>query len=208
MTIADSGTRVMSPTRTALDIARFTGGVHGLVAVDAAMRLGVTREDLEVALEAKKSWPGVRGARELVALADPGSESVGETLARDLVNSLGFGRPETQFGLTDGNRTAWVDLRLGRHLFEFDGKSKYMRGARAGMDPSEVVWEEKKRQDFCCGFKLGMSRLVWADVLPSGVAAARARLRREYLDTCARFGTSIADLEPYRPTRPRVRRAA
>ncbi|MEV7430552.1 type IV toxin-antitoxin system AbiEi family antitoxin domain-containing protein [Nocardioides sp. NPDC092400] len=208
VTVAGSGARVLGPTRTALDIARYTGGRAGLVAVDSAMRLGVTRADLAVALEAKTSWPGVRRAREIVGLADPGSESVGETLARDLVNSLGFGRAETQFGLTDGRRTVWVDLRLGRHLFEFDGKVKYMRDAAAGLDPSEVVWEEKKRQDFCCGFKLGMSRITWPDVMPSGLVAARARLRREYVDTCTRFGESIADLEPYRPRTARRRRAA
>ena len=99
---------------------------------------------------------------------------------------------------------------------------KYLRvdeGGFASTSPDEVVWFEKKRQDWVCGFKTGMSRLVWEDaftIVIGGTALERvqARLTREYLDTCQRFGTDVADLAPYRPRgeRPRptliTRRAA
>ena len=143
-------------------------------------------------------WPYSTLVREVVDLADPGAENAGESAARSLVHELGIGRPQTQFGLTDGGRTVWCDLRVGRHVFEFDGRVKYLSRAAGGVaaDPTAALWAEKRRQDFVCGFKLGMSRIVYAD-LRDGRAAARVRLRREYDDTVARFGTSIDDLAPY-----------
>ena len=122
-----------------------------------------------------------------------------ESGTRALVLELGLGhRPQTQFGLTDGMRTVWCDIRVGRHIFEFDGRVKYTPVDQGGLakDPSRVLWDEKKRQDFVCGFKLGTSRVTYVD-LTSGRAAALERLAREYADTRSRFGTSTADLAPY-----------
>jgi len=147
-----------------------------------------------------KNWPNVTVVRAARHLADPGAESVGETLARLLVTELGLGRPETQFGLTDGTRTVWCDLRIGRQLFEFDGKLKYLppqEGGVATRDPGEVLWSEKQRQDWVCGFKLGMSRIVWDDLWGDRRRLALARLARECADTAARFGKSIDDLAPF-----------
>ena len=204
-----NGRRVLCPARVAVDIAREHGEPHGTVAMDSALRLGTTRSELESVIDRMTSWPNVNRTRTSLDLCDPGSESVFETLGRELVTELGFGRPQTQFGLSDGTRTAWCDLRLGRHVFEPDGRLKYRRPAEGGLadrDPEEVLWEEKLRQDWVCGFKLGMSRLVWADYWGARRPQALARLRREYLDTCDRFGTDIEDLEPYIITRPRHRR--
>lgn len=209
-----AGIRVLGPARTALDIAREHGLRAGVVAVDSARRGGTTMSELERELELMRSWPFVTVVREAVALSDPDTDSIGETLTRELVEELGYGRPQTQFGLTANGRTAWCDLRLGRHLFEFDGKVKYQRldeGGVALASASDIVWREKQRQDWLCGFKLGMSRVVWDDLLGSGRERALDRLRREYLDTCRRFGETIDDLTPYlaRGPRPRpARRAA
>ena len=46
------------------------------------------------------------------------------------------------------------------------------------------------------GFKLGVSRITYADLF-SGRTAAKARLLREYADTCRRFGTDVRDLTRY-----------
>ena len=81
------------------------------------------------------------------------------------------------------------DLRLGRHLFEADGLLKYDE------DPQGALREEKSRQDFLSGFKLGASRITAYDCL-GGRRAALRRLGREYDDTCRRFGSSIDDLAP------------
>jgi hypothetical protein len=59
------------------------------------------------------------------------------------------------------------------------------------------MWDEKRRQDWLCGFKLGMSRIVWSELQPDSWERTQARVLREILDTNARFGTSIDDLSPY-----------
>lgn len=96
----------------------------------------------------------------------------------------------------------WCDTRVGRHVFEIDGMLKYAEGNPAGKIPDLVLREEKSRQDFITGFKLGISRITAYDC-GSGRPAALRRLAREYADTCARFGSSIADLAPYIVTRAR-----
>ena len=141
-------------------------------------------------------WPGSRIMDEAIELTDPGAESWLESNGRVLVQSLGHGRPQTQFGLTDGHRTVWCDMRLGRHIFECDGEIKYAEDNLTGQPPRSVLRHEKERQDFITGFKLGASRITAQDTGP-GVRAALHRLGREYDDTCARFGTDITDLAPY-----------
>ncbi|WP_296601771.1 type IV toxin-antitoxin system AbiEi family antitoxin domain-containing protein [Nocardioides sp.] len=190
------GLRMLDRARTALDMAREHGLVAGVACCDAALRLGVTQEDLAAARSAMRCWPGSRVMDAAMRLADPGSESWLESEARLLVTSLDIGRPETQFGLTDGTRTVWCDMRVGRHLFEADGYLKYTAAHALGLDPGRVLREEKQRQDFISGFKLGVSRITATDC-HSGRDNARARLAREYADTCARFGTDISDLAPY-----------
>jgi hypothetical protein len=201
-----SGRRVLDPARTAADITREHGLSAGVVAFDSALRLGCTDVDLEAACAPMKNWPNVTVVRAARRLADPGAESVGETLTRLLVTELGLGRPETQFGLTDGRRTVWCDLRIGRHVFEFDGRIKYQRrheGGVAEVDPQDALWAEKQRQDWVCGFKLGMSRIIWGDLWGARRRMALARMAREYADTAARFGESIEDLAPFIVRRPR-----
>lgn len=200
------GVPTFNLARTAVDIARSHPGVglrHGVVACDSALRLRATRGELVAAVTPMRSWPGVSTAREAVSLSDAGSESVGETLTRLLLVSLGLGEPETQFGLHHEGRTAWVDLRVGRHLVEFDGRVKYQRDGFAGVDAGEVVWREKRRQDWLCGFGLGMSRVTWDDVQPAAWERTRIRLVREISATHARLGTSVDDLAAYRPRQAR-----
>ena len=71
-----------------------------------------------------------------------------------------------------------------------------------------MVWEEKQRQDWLCGFKLGMSRIVWSDLWGAAGRGPRPALLREYEDTLARFGDSIEDLAPYVIAEPRRLTAA
>lgn len=201
------GTTCLDGARTATDIAREHGFLPGLVAADSALRVGHTIADLRRSRAMMEHWPYVTVVDDVIASASPDTDSIGETLARDLVSELGFGVPQVQFGLTADGRTVWCDLRLGRHIIEFDGLAKYQRLDEGGYaaDPTDALWSEKQRQDFVCGFKLGISRLVWDDHFGAARERAMERVRREYLDTCRRFGTDTSDLAAYRPRGPRPR---
>jgi len=196
--------RMLGHARTALDMVREHGRAHGLAACDAALRAGAARSDLLDVLSTMTAWPHSRCMRWCIEHADALAESYLESLVRDFVLELGIGQPELQFGLTDGRRTAFADLRVRRHLFEADGMLKYGEDNPSGADPAVVLAEEKQRHDFLTGFKLGASRVTYSDLF-SRRRAALARVSREYADTCARFGTEIDDLAPYRVTRRRPR---
>jgi len=194
------GFKVLDPVRTAIDIAREHGHPYGVVAVDRVRWMGHPISEFEAVLESMIHWPDRRRAVFAVARSDDGAESIGETLARDLLEEMGYTGISTQFGLTDGRREAWADLRVGRHLVEFDGKLKILGRQRGGVAlrrAEDVVWDEKVREDFLRGFHLGMSRLTWSDVWGNGREAAKRRLEREISATNALWGTSIADLERY-----------
>lgn len=196
------GLAVLGPARTALDVTRAHGLWPGMAACDAALRRGVTRDGLEAAASVMVGWPYKTRVDRAIALADGNAETYLESLARGVVHDLGIGVPHTQCGITDGHRTVWGDIRVGRHIFEPDGKLKYFL-EQQGLTPEQVLWEEKKRQDFITGFKLGVSRITMHDCL-DGRRAALRRLAREYADTVARFGSEINDLAPYLLTSPRV----
>ena len=73
-----SGLRTTDLARTAVDIAREHGFEDGVVAADAALRMGATQGDLHRALERMTFWPHVTEARAAVKVADGGAQSVGE----------------------------------------------------------------------------------------------------------------------------------
>lgn len=193
--------RVLDLARTACDLTREHGLRTGLGACDGALRLGVTRLELADAVGAMVSWPGVVAVREAVELADPGAENPGESLARLLVVELGRGTPLTQFPLEVGGRTAWCDLLLGSHVIEFDGQQKYRRvedGGVATTDPGEVVWLERARERAIIDHGLGVSRLVWDDLLPRNWARTRERIAREVEHTWRHRGPATpAHLQAY-----------
>jgi hypothetical protein len=197
---------VLDIPRTVADIAREHGLRHGVVAAGSALRAGVSRHALRAAVEPMRCWPNVTLARRSVEWADGRCESPGEDLTLLMLKQLGIDDVEPQFGLQEDGRIAWADFRIRRHLVEFDGHMKFrpvQEGGLATRPPDEVLWMEKKRQDWMCGFKLGMSRLTWVDVQPDNWCQTQARLLREILATDALFGTSIDDLAPYRVRRPR-----
>jgi hypothetical protein len=197
---------VLDLPRTVADIGREHGLRHAIVATNSALRAGVSRKALRAAVAPMTCWPNVTVPRLAVELGDRRCENAGEDLTMLLLKQLGLGEVQPQFGVQERGRVAWVDFRVGRHLVEFDGRRKYVReseGGYADRPADDVIWEEKNRQDWLCGFKLGMSRVIWDDVQPGVWDATLERLHREITDTHARFGTSIADLAPYVIRRPR-----
>ena len=198
------GIDVLDPARTAVDIAREHGFVHGVIACDSALRLGVPRSALRKAYEPMSCWRHVTVVRAAVDFADGRAESVGEGLLRIMVEELGLGPVQPPFELVINGRMLRCDLRVGRHIFEFDGKAKYQRvdqGGLADKDPGDIVWDEKKRQDLVCGIGLGMSRVIWSEFWGDERARTKVRLAREYAATEARYGTSLSDIAAYLPRR-------
>lgn len=184
--------------RTAVDLGRELGFEDGLVAADAALNRGARRGDLDRVLERMWCWPGITAARAAAELADGGAQSIGETLTRILVLELGQGRPETQVAFEDGSRRAEVDLRLRRHLIEFDGKVKYVGRDRGGVDdrrPDEILWAEKRREDWLRSHDggYGMSRVVWADLLGPHRDRTRERLARDLRRSDELYGHLVED---------------
>ena len=193
-----NGLRVLDIARTAVDIAREHGSPYGEVACDSAMRLGVSRSALEAACEPMTNWPYITRTRGAVAFARPGSGSVAETLGRILVEELAIeAHLEIQFPVRRGNGSvAWLDIVLGCHGFEIDGKGKYIPveiGGLATKPPFEVLWDEKRRERDLHQVGLGTSRILWEDYWPPRRSESLRRLRSEYDETAARFGTQLPE---------------
>ena len=180
---------VTSLARTGVDIAREHGIEDGVVACDQVLARGVPRDELTAVLAQMRYWPNVTKARAAVRLADGGAENPGESLARMLVIEMGRGTPRTQVRIEDDHRRARVDMLLDEHVFEFDGRRKFIGQARGGFAPEEVesvLWQEKQREDWLRSLGFGISRIVWADLFGVRRREALRRLEREYLATQSR----------------------
>ena len=96
------GIRVTTPARTALDIAcRYPFG-RAVAAIDALARAThLKTADVELLAERYKGRRGIRNARRVLDLVDPGAESPKETWLRLLVIRHGFPRPQTQIPVYD-----------------------------------------------------------------------------------------------------------
>jgi hypothetical protein len=190
------GIQVTGLARTALDIGREHGFEAGVVAVDGALRRGVTRQQFTEELELMENWPHITSSRAAVEVGDAGAETVGETMGRLLVLELGIGRPSTQFPVRIPSGLVWCDLRVGCHVFEFDGRIKYRRvdnGGVADRPVEDVLWDERKRQQEICALGLGMSRIIWSDFYGPARDKARQRLLEEYAVTERRFGSDLPE---------------
>ena len=141
------GLPVTSRERTALDCARSFTPLAAVILLDAALRDGVEREALIHRLALMGGQRGIRLAREALDLADPRSESPGESVTRFRIHQAGLPAPvpqvevHTRLGLFRMDM-AWPELMVG---LEYDGLVKYTRFA-AG-DPTAVVLAEKRRQE-------------------------------------------------------------
>lgn len=190
-----NGMSSLDLARTAVDIARERGLWDGVVACDSALRMGVGRADLERAYEPMDNWPNVIVTRECVRLADAGATNPHESMGRLLVLESGIGKPETQFPVWTAEGVKWCDLRVGNLVIETDGRVKY-RSADAGgvalKSADDVAWDERKRERLVRDRNLGVVRLYWEDYWGRRRIEAISRLRAEYADTVARFGSKLA----------------
>lgn len=199
-----------SYARTAIDIGRLHGFLHGLVAVDSVRAKGLQLSDLESELARMENHPHIARARAAVSASNGGAESVLETLGRQLVVELDVGEVETQFAvrLAD-SKVVWCDMRVGRHIFECHGFIKLVSAGDGGVakeSAERVLWREKGRQVAVSAEGFGVSSIVWADCFGRARENAITRLRKEYAVTEARFGREVPPhMRHFADTHPRRR---
>ncbi|WP_432548015.1 DUF559 domain-containing protein [Kineococcus sp. SYSU DK004] len=133
-----AGLPVTSPLRTAVDVARFCTDPVALSTLDLALRLGaVRREDAHAVLADLPGQRGVRRARRVVDLADPGAESPGESWTRLRLADAGFPRPELQVEVPSGGPVPYrldCGWRERRVAVEHDGREHHESPADRARD--------------------------------------------------------------------------
>jgi len=138
------GLRVTTPLRTALDLGCKLSPRRGLAAIDALMRAcGVTRADLDRELPRYRRRRGVVRLRRLVSLADPRSESSGESWVRWDISAAGFPPPEPQCWVdVAGVPTYRLDLAYPRHrvAIEYDGEEFHTADDHRERDKKRRKW--------------------------------------------------------------------
>ncbi len=181
-----AGIAVTVPARTVIDLARTRSFASGLAAADYVLGAGLatTHELAEQAVLAG-SGRGTRRARLVVARADGRAESVGESLSRAQMYTLGLPIPDLQREFLDADGFVgrvdfwWEELRL---VGEFDGRTKYARAAGAARDgavprmrsgtPADVLWAEKRREDRLRRMGCGVVRWTWGEARRAETLAA------------------------------------
>jgi len=175
------GLAATSAARAVIEHGTVNSVESTLVSADGALHLGrCTGQELVDQFAAMERWPRTLHTQLVVRLADGRSESPGETRARYLCWRHGLPAPDLQFEVYDEHGQlvgisdfAWPEHRL---LGEFDGRMKYGRGLVPGQDPSEVLFNEKRREDRLREItQWAMVRLVWADLGLGAYTADRIR---------------------------------
>jgi len=177
-----AGLTAISPARAVWEVACRSSLEAGVVTADSALRLDPSLAEAVATLQERFAYfPGSRQGRTAMRLADPRSESAGESVTRAQFFRYGIPMPEPQYRVVDHNGVLVGIADFGweeyRHLGEFDGKVKYQRLLRAGESPSDCVVREKRREDRMRAGLRGMTRFTWASVMPENARRTMAELR-------------------------------
>ena len=176
------GVAVTTLARTILDLSRTLSMERSVPIGDAALALGLSREELvESALRAV-GWPGIAAARRAIEFFDARSESVGESYSRVVFHRLLLPPPELQFEVfTNGRLVARSDFvwKESKTLGEFDGRVKYGRLLKPGQTTGDVIFDEKVREDALRDLGWQIVRWLWEDL--RNPARLRERLERAFL---------------------------
>lgn len=175
------GVVTTSLERTALDLAATEPFHEAVVAMDAVLRMNVSRDRLRAVLD---EWaPKQRRARieRVIAFADGDSGSAGESWSRVQMLEGRLQAPILQHPFFDRSGFIgavdfwWPGYNL---IGEFDGLKKYREAAMlAGRTPGEVVELEKLREDRlrASATHPGVDRWIWATLLRQGELVRRLR---------------------------------
>lgn len=148
---------------TIVDTARALPPAYALALVDAALRRGVSLEDLRATAGADSNRRGRKKLAWVFDFADARAESVGESVSRAVIDWLGFPAPVLQQefrGEGDLDRTDfwWPAYRI---IGESDGYGKYE--AHSAREAVSNIVAEKKREDRLRRQSRGFACWDWAD---------------------------------------------
>lgn len=172
--------------RTVVDIAGSGTFEDGVVVADAALAAGTTRDQLDEAVAIagpRRAW---RRTAEVLAFADGGAKSAGESVSRiTMVRDLGL-RPVLQHRLFDHQgRIGDVDFFFPEEEVagEFDGLVKFLDPKFAPRGAGRKAYDEKVREDRGRRVTNGWARWGWTEgrsarLLGPILAAAGVRIPR------------------------------
>lgn len=174
------GRRVTTVAQTVVDLCRRATWRDGVALADAALRVGVTKPELQNLVLAQ---PGRHHNRKVLAVIDfahEGSETAGESHTRAVMFEAGVEMPELQAVFVDPEGEMRTDFWWReRHVFgEFDGTVKYGRALRNGQPLEAVLRKERHREVRLQRLGEEPARFIWAELTP-------ARVRRIVLDAFA-----------------------
>jgi hypothetical protein len=146
------GMRVTTPARTAFDLAcRYQLG-KAVAAIDALARAThLKMADVELLADRYRGRRGIRKARAVLDLVDPGAESPQETWLRLLVIRNGFPRPQTQIPVYDEYGTLVAVLDMGweyiKLALDYEGDHhrdsvRFNKDIRRHDDVTELGWTD------------------------------------------------------------------
>ncbi|MFB1295204.1 hypothetical protein ACAG24_006805 [Mycobacterium sp. pW049] len=192
------GIRVTTPERTALDIARRYPRKRAVAAIDALARATRMKiADVELLADRYKGRRGIRQAREIVNLVDPGAESPQETYLRLLVMDHDFPPPQTQIPVYDecGVLVAELDMGWEDMMIGLDYEGDHHRQTRYAFNKSI------RRHDAVTGLGWTDIRVTSSDT-DGGIIATLASAWRQRL--CAQ-GEDPASGPPWTHARRRTK---
>ncbi len=177
------GFRVTALSRTVLDLSCALRPLLAVPIGDAALRAGMTTDELAQRLVESHRRHGIARARRTATMLDPRSESPGESMSRVVFAEHRVPLPTPQLEVLDGlgrfvarSDFGWEEART---LGEFDGKQKYGRLLlRPGQSPEDALFEEKRREDRLRDLGWQIVRWVWAELFQP--AALVDRLNRAF----------------------------
>lgn len=159
------GAAVTSLARTAVDLARKGPALSAVVAVDAALRRGVSRGELEEVLRVAKGWPGTRPASRYVEFGDGRAESALESVGRWRMHEIGMPTPQLQLPVHDHvGLIGRVDFAFEeqRVIGEADGLQKYLLLDDGEASLGNPLALEKLREDRLRDAEWEIFRFTWA----------------------------------------------
>ncbi|MCW2721515.1 MAG: hypothetical protein JWR81_5337 [Pseudonocardia sp.] len=174
------GVAVTSVARTVADLARSESFEQALVPADAALhRHLVVPDDLTDAVGRGAHRSGTPRARRVIAFADAGSMSPGETLSRLAIHRAGLPPPVLQYEIPGTGAEVDFWWPMFRTAGEFDGLAKYGRLLAPEQTAADAVVAEKIREDRVRDEQVGVVRWTW-DELPPRFAPVVARIRASF----------------------------